>query len=104
MRERRSRVSGGLELRPVFRFSRSGFAAAALFLALFFGLFAWVFFVASKNPADSGESGILLLPFAMPWVTMLPQRWLGPAAGILSVLLNAFIIYLVFGGLRLKRR
>jgi len=31
-----------------------------VFLILFFGLFSWVFFVASKNAADSGESGMLL--------------------------------------------
>jgi len=57
-----------------------GFPAAIVFPILFFGLFFWVFFVASKNAADSGESGIL------------------------SVLLNMLIVYLVFGGLRLERR
>ncbi len=91
-------------LKPVFRFSRSGFAAAVVFLILFFGLFSWVFFVASKNAADSGESGILLLPFAMPWAIITPEGWLGPASGILSVLLNGLIIYFVFGGLRFERR
>jgi uncharacterized membrane protein YhaH (DUF805 family) len=90
-------------LKLVLKHSRSGFIAAGLFLLLFLVLLAWMFFIASKNPADSGESGILLLPFAMPWVALVPQVWLGPLVGFASVLVNTLIIYLLFGGLRLKR-
>ena len=54
--------------------SKTGFVAAGLFLLTFLGLLAWIFFVASKNPADSGESGVLLLPFAAkPSRTFLPD-------------------------------
>ena len=67
------------------------------------GLFPWIFLVASKNPADSGESGILLLPFAMPWIMWLPVHWLGLGAWIACILLNSFIIFCVLGGLRLHR-
>ncbi|MCW8873595.1 hypothetical protein ACFL33_05335 [Pseudomonadota bacterium] len=88
----------------VLQKSKTGFIAAALFLLAFLGVLAWIFFVASKNPADSGESGILLLPFAVPWVMWLPVEWLGPWAAVLCVLLNAVIIYVLFGGLRLKTR
>jgi hypothetical protein len=93
---------------PVLRKSRTGLIASGLFLLAFLGLFSWVFFVASKNPADSGESGILLLPFAMPWVIWLPVEWLpvewlGPWAGFLCALLNSILIYLLFGGLRWNR-
>jgi hypothetical protein len=90
-------------LKLVLKHSRSGFIAAGLFLLAASSVFAWVFFIASKNPADSGESGILLLPFAMPWVALVPQVWLGPLVGFASVLVNTLIIYLLFGGLRLKR-
>jgi len=83
--------------------SKAGFAAAGVFLAAFVSLLAWVYLVASKNPADSGESGILLLPFAMPWVMWLPVEWLGPWAGFLCALLNSVLIYLLFGGLRWNR-
>ena len=86
------------------RFSRAGLLVSGLFLLMFFALLSWVFFIASKNPADSGESGILLLPFGMPWVTNMPASWVGPWTGILSVLLNALILYCVFGGLRLKKK
>ena len=82
------------------RFSKGGIVAAGLFLSLALAVFAWIFFVASKNPADSGESGILLLPFAMPWIMILPSAWIGPFTGIAMILFNAFILYLVFGGLR----
>jgi hypothetical protein len=63
---------------PSLRFSRGGTLAAGFFLLSATAVFAWVFFVASKNPADSGESGLLLLPFAMPWISLVPNTWLGP--------------------------
>ncbi len=91
-------------LKPVFQLSRGGFVAAGLFLLLFLAAFSWIFFVASKNPADSGESALILLIFAMPWIGIIPQEMLGPLTGFLCVLLNALILYLVFGGLRLKLR
>ncbi len=90
-------------IRPELRFSRGGAIVAGLFLALFIAAFAWIFFVASKNPADSGESGILLIFFAMPWIKLVPTSWLGLWFAIGSVLLNALILYCLFGGLRLRR-
>ena len=42
--------------RLVLRRSGPGLLAAGLFLLAFLGLLSWVFFIASKNPADSGES------------------------------------------------
>ena len=86
-----------------FKFSRSGMLAAGLLLLSFISVFAWVFFVASKNPADSGESGILLLPFAMPWISLVPSAWLGPMVAVGCVLLNSLILCCVFGGLRVAR-
>ena len=70
----------------------------------FLALFAWIFLVASKNSADSGESGILLLPFAMPWVMWLPVEWLGLWAAVLCVSLNALIVYCLAGGLRFRKK
>lgn len=90
-------------IQPVIRFSRGGTVAAALFLLAAAGIFAWIFFVASKNPADSGESGILLLPFAMPWISLAPRSWLGAWFAMSCVFLNALILYLIFGGLRFRR-
>lgn len=87
-------------IRLEIRKSRGGLIAAGLYLLLVFTIFCWIFFVASKNPADSGESGILLLPFVMPWIMWLPVELLGPPALFGCILLNALILYLVFGGLR----
>jgi hypothetical protein len=83
-----------------FRWSPLGFTMSAIFILLVLAIFCWIFFVASKNPADSGESGILLLPFAMPWIMWLPVHWLGPITGFACMGLNALILYLLFGGLR----
>jgi len=88
---------------PAFKLSRGGMLAAGLFLLSAATVFAWIFLVASKNLADSGESGILLLPFAMPWITLLPSAWLGPWAALSCILLNSFVLYCVFGGLRMAR-
>ena len=85
------------------RNARGGWLAAGLYLLLVFGIFAWIFFVASKNPADSGESGIWLVPFAMPWISLVPTEWLSLWFAFGCFLLNAFILYCVFGGVRLGR-
>ncbi len=90
-------------MRLVFRYSRGGLIVAGIYLLAVAAVFCWIFFVASKNPADSGESGIWLLPFAMPWLNLLPREWLGLWAAAGCFLLNALILYLVFGGLRLRR-
>jgi hypothetical protein len=88
---------------PAFRRSRGGLFAAGLFLLAAASVLSWIFFVASKDPADSGESGILLLPFAMPWISIIPSAWLGLGVGVGCILLNAFIIYCAFGGLRSRK-
>jgi hypothetical protein len=91
-------------IRPVLRLAKWGFIASGLFLLLAAAVFGWVIYSASTNPGDSGESGILLLPFAMPWVTILPQNWLGPWAGLGLIFLNGVILYLLFGGLRFSKK
>ena len=85
------------------RWSLSGFLVSGLFMLLAIAVFSWIFFVASKNPADSGESGLLLLPFGMPWIMWLPIGWAGPLVGIACIFLNALILYLLFGGLRTRK-
>jgi len=82
------------------RWSPLGLTVSGVFVLLVLAIFCWIFFVASKNPADSGESGLLLLPFAMPWIMWLPVRWLGPLTGFACMGLNALILYLLFGGFR----
>jgi hypothetical protein len=88
---------------PSLKFSRGGALAAALFLFAAFAVFAWVFLAASKNQADTGESGILLLPFSMPWVTLLPGAWVGPLVALGCILLNSLVLYCLFGGLRITK-
>ncbi len=90
-------------IRPELRFSRGGAIAAGLFLAVFITALGWIFFVASKNPADSGESAILLIFFALPWISIPPTSWIGPGYALTCVLFNALILYCVFGGLRFRR-
>lgn len=90
-------------MKPILRFSRGGLVASALFLAVAVAALAWLFLVASKNPADSGESGILLLPLVMPWIMMLPDDSVGPGTALGCLALNAGLLYAVFGGVRLRR-
>ena len=88
--------------RLAIRWSTGGAIAAGLFLVLAKTVFARVFWVASKNPADSAESGLLLLPFAMPWIGIMPSSWIGTWTGRGCVLGNMLCVNLVFGGLRFK--
>ncbi len=89
--------------RPVFRLSRTGLITSGLFLCMAATVFFWVLYSATTNPADAGESGIMLLPFAMPWIMLLPQAWVTPLAGVGAIILNALLLYFIFGGLRLTR-
>lgn len=58
--------------------------------------------------ADSGESAVIMIPFALPWIMMLPDSLVGSDAWtwavypvfILLVFLNGFLLYCLFGGLR----
>jgi len=87
----------------VFRAARTGFGVAGGFLLAASAVFAWVFLGASTNPADSGESGLLLVPFALPWIRLIPVSWLGMGTGAGSILLNALLLYCIFGGVRWRR-
>lgn len=84
--------------------SLGGTIASGLFVGTAVAGFLWVFMIASKNPADSGESAIFLIFFAMPWIMMLPADWVGPLFALACFALNAFILYCLFGGLRPSRR
>lgn len=90
-------------LKPTFRWSRKAAAATVLFLLSAVAVLCWVIYSATTNPGDSGESGILILPFAMPWISIVPSDWLGPWLGIGCILVNALLIYCLAGGLRLRR-
>ena len=89
--------------------SKIGVVCSGVFLGLYALVNLWLYYSAITNPADSGEGGILLLGFAYPWILLflfpsapLGDTWLRhyPQAGLLvSVLLNAIVIYLVCSGL-----
>lgn len=85
------------------RFSWAGLIASGLYLGAFLVGLAWLFYSSSTNPGDSGEGGVLLLPFVMPWVMFLPDAWGGLGSVIGIVVLNAVLLYLLFGGLRPKK-
>lgn len=55
-------------------------------------LFAYVMWLASNNSADSGESAIILLIPASPWIMLLPHELLNPFTGIGCMLLNGALL------------
>ena len=85
------------------RWSWPGAIVAGIFLLLFLAALAWLMYSSATNPADSGEGGVLLLLFALPWAWWMPHAWLNLASGIGAVLLNAALLYLLFGGLRSRK-
>ncbi len=96
----------------VLKHSKPGWIVAGLFTTL-----AMVAFLAHRysiltNPGDSGESAVVLIPFASPWIFWIPdgvlhsRYWDTLAYPVFwgLVLLNACMLYGVFGGMRWRAR
>jgi hypothetical protein len=78
------------------KISKAGLTCAGLFLSLF----AVVFFYGYLGCAGDG-GGFLILPFTYPCYLMIPQHFWeshGSAVWLLAVLINAALIYFLFGG------
>jgi len=86
------------------RRSKPGLIAASMYLLAFLTGLAWVFIAPTLNPGESGETGILLLPFLLPWIAIVPAGALGFWGAIGIVGLNTLCVYLLFGGLRVAKR
>jgi hypothetical protein len=92
--------------------SKSGFIVAAVFAGLALAALFLHLHSVKTNPGDSGESGIILLPFCSPWILMVPRSivyshlwaFLGYVSYILFVALNAFILYLLTGGVKWQKQ
>ncbi|NJD90992.1 MAG: hypothetical protein FIA91_05680 [Geobacter sp.] len=88
------------------RLSKVGIIAALIFLFSFAASFTYLMESARTNPADSGEGGVLLLPFVSPWVFMIPESlMMSPIHDKLILplmsffaLLNSILLYFLFGG------
>ena len=93
------------------RVSKPGFILAGVFLGFALALQLWLLYSAATNPADSGEAGLLLFAFTLPWAMLLPDAlvnsaWmdaLGPALAWGMIALNAFLLYCLAGGLRRRK-
>jgi hypothetical protein len=79
-----------------FGWSIVGAFFASLYLASFLGTLGYVNYSTLSNGGESGESGILLLLFSLPWTLLIP----GPVAAFFAVPLNAFVIFCIAGGVR----
>ena len=97
---------------PYLRKSKAGFIVAGLFVGLALLALASHLYSVNTNTGDSGESAIMLIPFMLPWISWIPAEvfnasgavWLAYLMFLLLVLLNGFLLYCLFGGLRMKRR
>jgi hypothetical protein len=89
-----------------------GASAAGVFLGAAIGIETWLLYSAYADPADSGEGGLLLLPFMLPWLMLVPDwalraAWfdaVGPGLAWGMIFVNAFLLYCLAGGLRWKAR
>lgn len=78
--------------------SKTGLIFGGGFLVLVAAAVIYVIYSATQNPGDSGESGILILVFALPWLAIVGQNVGGEALLWIMVGFNAFLLYL-FGSL-----
>lgn len=85
--------------------------AAGLFLIIAIIAFLTHIVSVKTNPADSGLSAIWFYLCTIPWVEMLPKslfyskiwKTLNYPVGWCFVLLNTFLIYCLFGGIKFKK-
>ncbi|MFA4828630.1 MAG: hypothetical protein WC855_14320 [Thermodesulfovibrionales bacterium] len=84
------------------RISKGGLICSSVYAGLFLLLFFILMVSGRTNPGNSGESGILLLPFLLPWIIFLRTgSWFDHNIETLIwvvILLNTLIIYLICGG------
>jgi hypothetical protein len=94
------------------RKSRVGAALAGAFVATAAVLFALHLYSMKTNAADSGESALWFFLFTLPWAYLLPEAVINASwwdrvaygAGWALVLLNAFLLYCIGGGVTFFRR
>lgn len=84
------------------RFSKSGLLSTGFFLGSAVAVFCWLIYSAATNPADSGEGGVLLLFFALPWIMYFPRSLINPFSAVAMIVMNSLLIYLITGGLRFR--
>jgi hypothetical protein len=90
------------------RKSRAGAGLGGAFLSTAIAIRAWLLVSAYTDAADSGEGGVLLFAFTLPWTLLVPESILGaawfdavgPWLAWGAIALNAFLLYCVAGGLR----
>ena len=83
--------------------SISGMASAGLFSVLALIVLLLHLYSVVSNPGDSGESGIMLIPFSLPWILLVPSQIREASFWVRGcyvfyfavVVLNAAIIYAV---------
>lgn len=84
--------------------SKAGLVIAGLYLLLAAMSFAWVYFEATALEGVSVLSATVLLVFLAPWILLMPDAWITPPAAIACIVLNALILYMLFGGWRIASR
>ena len=82
--------------------SKSGLTIAVLYFVIFVVVYSYLQYSARTNPGDSGEGGIYLVPFVLPWYLLVPDSHFRESFATplhcISALLNSIIIYLLCGG------
>ncbi len=95
-----------------FRKSAAGLIVAGVYLGLALAALATHRYSLYTNAGDSGESAVLMVPFMWPWLKWIPLPDAQGAGGDwmpylwfgVSVLVNAFLLYCLFGGLRSRHK
>ena len=84
------------------KLSKSGLTIAGLYFVLFVVVYSYLRYCTRTNPGDSGEGGIYLVPFVLPWYLLVPyshfRESFATPLHCISALLNSIIIYFLCGG------
>jgi membrane protein YdbS with pleckstrin-like domain len=94
------------------RRSKIGLILSSIFLFLATLALIGHLYSMQVDPQDTGTSAVFLIFFTFPWSIFIPHqlvssdywKWLVYPMMISLVLVNAFLLYLVAGGLGIRRR
>lgn len=96
------------------RFKRSwlGLSIGTLFFIAGLAALAFHLFSVSTNTGDSGLSGLYLYFLTRPWFDLIPETitysfwwaWVVYPVSIFFVSLNGFLLYCLFGGLKISKK
>jgi len=88
-----------------------GFVAGGIYITAGIIALCWHLYSVSTNVADSGLSALYLYFLSKPWIDWVPNAfvysgvwgWIVYPVALLFVSFNGFLLYILFGGMKISK-